>query len=76
MTITAAMAASLNILTAALDDPGADVAHSLHQLALQAAAAIPTYLGLSVVVPQYDPRSPSPAWPWGRSPATFVPRCT
>ena len=46
------MAASLNILTAALDDPGADVAHSLHQLTLQAAAAIPTYLGLSVVVPQ------------------------
>jgi hypothetical protein len=46
--ITAALAVDLGILTAALDEPGTDVAHSLHQLAADATAAIPTYLGLSV----------------------------
>ncbi|MCV7229564.1 ANTAR domain-containing protein [Mycolicibacterium komossense] len=55
MKITAAMAASLNILTAALDDPGADITHSLDQLTLEATAAIPTYLGLSMLVPQSNP---------------------
>ena len=70
------MAAALAILTAALDDPGTDVAHSLHQLTLDAAAAIPTYLGLSVVVPHSDPPLTVTAWPRGRSPATFAPRCT
>jgi hypothetical protein len=55
VTITAAMAASLEILTAALDDPDTDIARSLRLLALDAEAAIPTYLGLSVVVPQSDP---------------------
>jgi hypothetical protein len=54
--VTAAMAASLNILTAALDEPGTDIAHSLQQLAIAAAAAIPTYLGLSVMVSHTDPR--------------------
>ncbi|MCV7178948.1 hypothetical protein [Mycolicibacterium sphagni] len=54
MTTTAAMAASLKILTAALDDPSADIAHSVQQLALETAGAIPTYLGLSVLVPQTD----------------------
>lgn len=55
MTITAAMVAALGILTEALDEPGADIAHSLEQLALAAAAAIPTYHGLSVAVPRSDP---------------------
>jgi hypothetical protein len=54
--VTAAMAASLNILTAALDEPGTDIAHSLQQLAIAAAAAIPTYLGLSILVSHTDPR--------------------
>ncbi|MFI5783297.1 hypothetical protein [Nocardia sp. NPDC051570] len=49
------MAAALNTLTEALDEPGTDIAHSLHQLTLDAAAAVPTYLGLSVVVAQGDP---------------------
>ena len=52
MTTTAAMAASLKILTAALDDPSADIAHSVQQLAIETAGAIPTYLGLTVSVPQ------------------------
>lgn len=55
MKITAALAADLGILTAALDEPGADVAHSLGQLAADATAAIPTFLGLSVVVDGSDP---------------------
>jgi hypothetical protein len=49
------MVAALGILTDALDEPGTDIVHSLQQLALAAAAAIPTYRGLSVVVPQSDP---------------------
>ena len=49
------MAASLEILSAALDDPDTDIAHSLRLLTLDAAAAIPSYRGLSVVVPQSDP---------------------
>jgi hypothetical protein len=55
VTITAAMAASLNILTAALDDPDADITHSLDQLAEGATSAIPSYLGLSIFVPQGNP---------------------
>ncbi|HET9563392.1 MAG TPA: hypothetical protein VFP27_02520 [Mycobacterium sp.] len=55
MKITAAMAADLGILTAALDQPGTGVAQSLHQLAADATAAIPTYLGLSVTVDGSDP---------------------
>jgi hypothetical protein len=54
MTITAALAADLGILTAALDEPGADIAQSLNQLALNARAAVPTYLGLSVIVGDDD----------------------
>ncbi|HXA89731.1 MAG TPA: hypothetical protein VNW96_14435 [Mycobacterium sp.] len=50
MKIGAALAADLGILTAALDEPGADVLHSLHQLGVDARAAVPTYLGLSVTV--------------------------
>jgi hypothetical protein len=55
MTIGAALAASLGILTAALDESGADVLHSLHQLGVDAEAAIPSYLGLSVIVDSSDP---------------------
>ena len=55
MKITAAMAADLGILTAALDQPGTGVAQSLRQLAADATAAIPTYLGLSVTVDGSDP---------------------
>jgi hypothetical protein len=53
--ITAALAADLGILTAALDAPGTDVADSLHQLAANAAASIPTFLGLGVTVEGSDP---------------------
>ncbi len=55
MKIVAALAADLVILTAALDEPGADVLHSLHQLGLNIRAAVPTYLGLSVTVDDGDP---------------------
>jgi hypothetical protein len=55
MKIGAALAADLGILTAALDEPGADVLHSLHQLGVDAQAAVPTYLGLSVTVDGSDP---------------------
>src|SRR5271166_4694162 len=55
MKIGAALAADLGILTAALDEPGADVRHSLHQLGVDAQAAVPTYLGLSVTVDGSDP---------------------
>jgi hypothetical protein len=53
--IDAALAADLGILTAALDEPGADVAHSLRQLTADTTAAIPTFLGLSVTVDGSDP---------------------
>jgi hypothetical protein len=55
VTMTAAMAAALASLTAALDDPDTDIVHSLHLFALYTAAAIPTYRGLSVFVPHSDP---------------------
>jgi len=54
MKIGAALAADLSILTAALDEPGADVLHSLHQLGVDAQAAVPSYLGLSVIVDGSD----------------------
>ncbi len=50
MKIGAALAADLGILTAALDEPGADVLHSLQQLGVDAQAAVSSYLGLSVTV--------------------------
>jgi hypothetical protein len=53
--ITAALAADLGILTAALDELGTDVAHSLRQLTANATTAIPTFLGLSVTVDGSDP---------------------
>lgn len=55
VTITAAMAAGLKTLTAALDDPDTDIAHSLRLLGLDAEAAVPSYRGLSVLVPRSDP---------------------
>ncbi|HEY2084521.1 MAG TPA: hypothetical protein VGH54_00555 [Mycobacterium sp.] len=55
MKISAALAADLGILTAALDEPAADVLHSLHRLGVDARAAVPTFLGLSVTVAGGDP---------------------
>jgi hypothetical protein len=55
MKISAALAADLGILTAALDEPGTDVLHSLHQLGIDAQAAVPSYLGLSMTVDGSDP---------------------
>jgi hypothetical protein len=55
MKISAALAADLGILTAALDGPDADVLHSLHQLGVDSQAAVPTYLGLSVTFDGSDP---------------------
>lgn len=55
MKISAALAADLGILTAALDEPGADVLHSLHQLGVDAQAAVPTCLGLRITVDGSDP---------------------
>lgn len=55
MKISAALAADLGILSAALDEPAADVLHSLHHLGVDAQAAVPTFLGLSVTVAGRDP---------------------
>jgi hypothetical protein len=55
MKISAALVADLGILTAALDEPAADVLHSLHRLGGDAQAAVPTFLGLSVIVDGSDP---------------------
>jgi hypothetical protein len=55
MKISAALAADLDILTAALDQPGVHVLHTLHQLRVDARAAVPTYLGLRVTVDGSDP---------------------
>jgi hypothetical protein len=55
MTLTAAMAAALASLTEALDDPNIDIAHDIRLLSLDAAAAVPSFLGLSMVVPESDP---------------------
>ncbi len=54
MTVRAALAADLRLLTAALDEPGADVLHSVHQLGADAQAAVPSYLGMSVIVDGSD----------------------
>jgi hypothetical protein len=55
MTISAPLAADLAILTAALDQPDADIAASLSQLAADGQAAVHTYLGLTVVISHSDP---------------------
>ncbi len=46
--ITPALAATLALLTAALDDPGVDVAASMAAFAAEAQAAIGSYLGFTV----------------------------
>jgi hypothetical protein len=55
MTMTAATVAALTALTESLDDPTADIAHSLQLMALYAAAAVPNYRGLSLDVAQSNP---------------------
>jgi hypothetical protein len=55
MTVTAATVAALTVLTEALDDPKADIGHSLQLMALYAAAAVPSYRGLSIDVAQSNP---------------------
>jgi hypothetical protein len=52
--ITAALAADLRLLTTALDEPDADIAGSLRRLAADTAAAIPSYLGLTVILRPSD----------------------
>ena len=70
------MAAALAILTEALDEPGTDIAHSLHWLTLDAAAAVTSYLGLSVVVSHSDPPFTASPVARGPSPATSTPPST
>ena len=48
--LSPALAATLGLLTAALDDPGADIAVSVGALGAAAAAAIGSYLGLTVCI--------------------------
>ncbi|MEZ0053113.1 hypothetical protein ABIA30_004140 [Mycobacterium sp. MAA66] len=55
MNITAALAADLRLLTAALDETGTDIAATLHQLAADTIAGVPSFLGLSVMVSRSDP---------------------
>ena len=55
MNITTGLATDLRRLTAALDEPGADIAHSLHKMAADTQAAVRSYLGLNVSVSRSDP---------------------
>ena len=48
MNITTGLATDLRRLTAALDEPGADIAQSLHKMAADTQAAVRTYVGLNV----------------------------
>jgi len=48
--ITPALGAMLALLTAALDEPGADLAASMAAFAAEAHAAISSYLGLTVSI--------------------------
>jgi hypothetical protein len=52
VTMTAAIAAALTVLTEALDDPDTDtdIAHSLRLLTLDAATAVASYRGLSALI--------------------------
>ena len=54
MKFTVLLAAELASLTAALDEPGPDIGRGLRLLAAAAAAAVSSYLGLSVVVTRSD----------------------
>jgi hypothetical protein len=51
----ASLASSLAVLTAALDEPEFDIGQGLYRLAAVVAAAVPSYLGLRVVVTRHDP---------------------
>jgi hypothetical protein len=51
---TVLLAAELASLSAALDEPGSDIGQGLRLLAAAAAAAVSSYLGLSVVVTRSD----------------------
>jgi len=53
--ISASLAAALAVLTEALDEPAVDIANGLQGLSIDAAAAIPLYLGMSIVAPQNNP---------------------
>jgi hypothetical protein len=53
--ITAATVAALTVLTEALDDADADIGHSVQLMALYAAAAVPSYGGLTIDVAQSNP---------------------
>lgn len=55
MNITTGLASDLRRLTAALDEPGADIAQSLHKMAADTQAAVQSYLGLNVSVSRSDP---------------------
>ena len=55
MNITTGLATDLRCLTAALDEPGADIAHSLHKMAADTQGAVRSYLGLNVSVSRSDP---------------------
>jgi hypothetical protein len=55
MNITTGLATDLRRLTAALDEPGADIAQSLHKLAADTHAAVRSYLGLNMSVSRSDP---------------------
>jgi hypothetical protein len=48
--ITAALAAELELLTQALDDPSTDLAESITRLAAAVRTAVDSYLGLSVTI--------------------------
>lgn len=54
MKLTALGAAEVAVLDAALDGPTADIRESLQKLDAAVTAALPSYLGLSVVVRQHD----------------------
>lgn len=56
MKLTAAVVAALSALTASLDDPDTDIVQSLDLLTLCAAAAVESYVGLSILVSQNDSR--------------------
>lgn len=55
MKFNAPFAAQLAVLNAVLDEPGSDIGQELCELAAAVATAVPSYLGLSVVVSQNNP---------------------
>ena len=55
MNITTGLAGDLRLLTAALDEPGTDIAEGLQQLAFDARTAVGSYQGLSLSLSRSDP---------------------